>query len=509
MVEIRPQTGPQETFLSSPADIAIYGGAAGGGKSWALLIEPLRHATSNSEFTAVFFRRNAVQVKNPGGLWDESIKIYPSANGVPLSHVLQWDFPDGGTVKFGHLEHEHTVLNWQGSQIPLICFDELTHFSEQQFFYMLSRNRSMCGVRPYVRATTNPDADSWVAEFIAWWINQETGFPIPERSGKLRWFIRINDELVWADSAEELTDKYGPQVMPKSVTFIAASIYDNKKLMEVDPGYLANLMALDSVQRERLLEGNWKVRKRLDGMFMEKWLKFTEIRPATLNVYIVCDPASSKKKTSDNTAIAVIGVDYARNKYLLDGFCHKMNLRERWLAVRGMRRKWRGAQGVQGVFVGYEKYGMQSDIEYFQEQMDIDKDVFDIRELNWAKDSGQSKPDRVQRLVPDFLQGRFYLAAIVMKEVEPGKWVPAESAKQAEMRQRGEPYRILTPPKQRDHEGNLYGLNKKFVNEFVNFPSPNFPDDLIDAVSRIYDMDYQPPVVYDQAMEAMLEPEVE
>lgn len=501
---IRPQPGPQEAFLSTPADIAIYGGSAGGGKSWALLFEPLRHAVTNPEFGAVIFRRNATQVKNQGGLWDESMKLYPAVGGQPTAHSLQWFFPGGGTVRFAHLENEHTVFNWQGSQIPLIGFDELTHFTETQFFYMLSRNRSLCGVRPYVRATTNPDADSWVAKLIAWWVNQETGFPIPERSGKLRWFVRVNDTFHWADDPDQLTAKLGPDVRPKSLTFIAATIKDNQKLLEADPGYLANLMALDQVQRERLLDGNWLVRRRIDGMFQKGWLKFIGIRPATLNVYIMVDPASSKRKTSDNTAVAVIGVDASRNKYLLDGYCHKMNLRERWLALKSMRRKWLGAPGVQGVFCGYERYGMRSDLDYFEEQMELDGNRFEIRELNWAQDSAQSKPDRVQRLVPDFVQGRFYLAEVVRREVD-GEWQVAESSEQQEMRRRGESFRILKPVKQKDHEGNVYALNAKFLNEYLNFPSPNFPDDFIDACSRIYDMEYLAPAIID---EQALEPEV-
>lgn len=499
MEEIKPQPGPQETFLSTPADIAIYGGAAGGGKSWALLLEPLRHVTRIADFTAMFFRRNAVQVKNPGGLWDESVKLYPLAGAQPVANTMLWDFPGGGFVKFGHLENETSVFNWQGAQIPLLCFDELTHFSITQFFYMLSRNRSTCGVRPYVRATTNPDVDSWVAEFIAWWIDQETGFPIPERGGKLRWFIRVNDKLIWADTAQELIDLYGSDtqpVMPKSVTFIPASIYDNKRLMEVDPGYLANLMAQDEVQRSRLLDGNWKTRKQLNGMFKKDWLRFTDVRPATLNIYIMGDPADSKKKGSDNTAIAVIGVDSARNKYLLDGYCHKMNLSERWLALRGLRRKWRNQPGVMSVHVGYEKYGMQSDLQYFEEKMRDDGDSFDIKELNWSNNSGQSKEDRVQRLVPDMSLGRFYLIAVVEKETK----------NQTRMRAAGQQYRILSPVKNRDHEGNIYALNQKMINEFLHFPTPSVPDDLIDACSRLYDMDYKAPVIID---ERMLEPEVE
>ena len=122
-MEIRPQPGAQEAFLASEADIAFYGGAAGGGKTWALLLEPLRHA-GNPNFGAVVFRRNSVQVRNEGGLWDESAKLYPLVGATPQESTLQWRFPSGAKLKFAHLEHEKTKLDWQGSQIPLIGFDE-------------------------------------------------------------------------------------------------------------------------------------------------------------------------------------------------------------------------------------------------------------------------------------------------------------------------------------------------------------------------------------------------
>ena len=120
----------------------------------------------------------------------------------------------------------------------MLCFDELTHFSAKQFWYMLSRNRTMCGIKPYVRATCNPDPDSWVAEFISWWIDQETGYPIPERSGVIRYMVRVGDAIHWADSPAELAhhtmlDDSGAEVPipPKSVTFISAKLTDNKALM--------------------------------------------------------------------------------------------------------------------------------------------------------------------------------------------------------------------------------------------------------------------------------------
>ncbi len=283
---IRPQAGPQTAFLASPADIAIYGGSAGGGKTWALLMEPLRHV-ANREFGAVFFRRTTVQVRNEGGLWDESEKLYPLLGADAKEHVLEWKFPSGASVSFAHLEHDKTVQNWQGSQIPLICFDELTHFSAKQFWYMVSRNRSMSGVRPYIRATCNPDADSWVAKFIAWWIDQETGYAIPERAGVLRWFVRIGDSIIWADSPEGLSDYKTPDengelkpIPPKSVTFVPAKLSDNKALMAADPSYLANLMALPTVERERLLGGNWKIRPAAGLLFRRGWCEVVDAVPA-------------------------------------------------------------------------------------------------------------------------------------------------------------------------------------------------------------------------------------
>lgn len=309
---IRPQPGPQEAFLGSPADIAIYGGSAGGGKTWALLMEPLRH-THNSRFGATIFRRNTVQVRNEGGLWDESEGLYGAIGASPKEHVLEWRFPSGAGVSFAHLEHDKTVLNYQGAQIPLIGFDELTHFSAKQFWYMLSRNRSMCGVRPYVRATCNPDADSWVAEFIAWWINQETGLPIPERAGVLRWFVRIGDKIQWADSPQDLAEFRAPDehgnmvpIPPKSVTFIPAKLTDNPALMAADPGYLANLMALPTVERERLLGGNWKIRPAAGLYFQRSWCEVVDAIPAGARFVRGWDLASTPK-TENNDPDATSG----------------------------------------------------------------------------------------------------------------------------------------------------------------------------------------------------------
>lgn len=274
---IRPQPGPQEQFMANPADIIIFGGAAGGGKSYALLMDPLRYM-KNQRFGAVIFRNEYKQIFNQGGLWDTSEALYGQIKGaVGRMSVGKWTFKSGAKVEFDYLNRKDDLKKWQGSQIAMIGFDELTHFTEYMFFYMLSRNRSTCGVKPYVRATCNPDADSWVATFISWWINQDTGYPIPERSGKIRWMVRIAEKIHWFDTREEAVTfakscnvkDHEAEEMPKSVTFILSTLEDNKILMENDPGYLANLLAMTEVEMERLLRGNWKI-KAAAGKFFKR-----------------------------------------------------------------------------------------------------------------------------------------------------------------------------------------------------------------------------------------------
>lgn len=275
---ISPQPGPQTAFLATPADIAVFGGGAGGGKSFGLLLEPLRHF-NNPLFGGVVFRRNSTQVRNEGGLWHESMKLYGPLGAHPREAFLEWIFRSGARVKFSHLEHERSVYDWQGAQIPYIAFDELTHFSSKQFWYMLSRNRSTSGVPGYIRATCNPDADSWVRELLDWWIGSD-GYPLLERSGILRWFIRRDDKLIWGNSRQELLDLYGADELPKSLTFIPSRIQDNRILLDKDPSYLASLRALSRVERLRLLGGNWNVRATAGMVFQREWFTVLDAVPA-------------------------------------------------------------------------------------------------------------------------------------------------------------------------------------------------------------------------------------
>lgn len=343
--EVRPQDGPQERFARLSADVAVYGGAAGGGKSYGLLLEPLYHK-DNGGFGAVIFRRTYAEIVKQGGIWDTAMQLYPRCGAVPNVGDLSWTFPSGARVDFGHLQHESDVLKWHSSQIPLIEFDELTTFTEHQFVYMLSRNRSTCGVRPYVRAGCNADAASWVARWVEWFVDPATGYPIPERAGKLRWFVRDGDNLRWASDPAELRRDYPDSGDPLSFTFIPAKLDDNAVLTTADPKYRATLMALPRIDRERLLHGNWLISNAQgewpadyfgSHLYFADW-PAPEDRSA---VVVAWDPSKgTDAKYGDFSAFTVLVRDKAGNLYadavgsqrwpVEEGIDHALELCDRW-----------------------------------------------------------------------------------------------------------------------------------------------------------------------------------
>lgn len=275
-------------------------------------------------FASVIFRRMSPQITNAGGLWDESMKIFPNFCAVGSRASLDWAWPEyGSTVSFRHLQHEKDKLTWMGAQICMIGFDELTHFLESQFWFLLSRNRSVCGVRPFVRATCNPvPADDpiggWVHRLIQWWIDEKTGFPIDDRAGVIRWMARIKDEIQWGDTEQELKDRF-PGCMPKSITFIPSKLEDNKILMEKDPGYEANLLAMSEVEKQRNKDGNWNVKMRA-GMFfkVDKIGEPQPVAPINLRTCRAWDLAATDSPDADWTVGMKLGIEPDGTIWILD-----------------------------------------------------------------------------------------------------------------------------------------------------------------------------------------------
>lgn len=220
-----------------------------------------------------------------------------------------------------------------------------------------------------------------------------------------------------------------------------------------------------------------------------EWLRKYEVRPKTLNVYILGDYAGSRRSTgSSRTAISVLGYDTSRNVYLLDGVCHKMDLSERWDWLKRFRKEWLDQPGVQVVEVGYERFGAQSDIEHFTKMMEIENYSFEIKELNWPRDGDVAKDNRIRRLVPDLKNWRFYIP-----------YVGDPTKAQVKATQAGEAYRISKPIRHKNEEGRLYDLVEWFVkNEYLFFPNTTAKD-FLDATSRIYDMEPVPPIIYSEA----------
>jgi hypothetical protein len=265
-----------------------------------------------------------------------------------------------------------------------------------------------------------------------------------------------------------------------------------------------------------------------EATFNASMLQPYEVLPALMNVYILVDPSKGAARRSDRTAIAVIGVDQAGNKYLLDGYRHRMKLTERFEHVSALKRKWEHHPGVQLVKIGWERYGKDAEIEAIEVMQNRDRNHFNIEELNTPRQGAHSKNDRIDRLEPDFRLGRFRLPLVVHNPDKGGRctwavWSEEENnralARGGTTRPVGtivhsrmpegtytkaqhrcialmQRHRIVEPIKRFDENRDVYDLTRVFMDEFLRHPF-GAHDDLIDAVSRIYDIDPQAPAMFE------------
>ena len=271
------QKGGQTDMLSSPADISIVGGGRGGGKSMVLLMNALYDIT-NPNFRSIIFRKDLDDLSD---LIDTSADIYSDFGTYNRAkNDMTWNFTNTGWLTFSYHNMDFTDFHdrYQGKQYAYIGVDEITQMSFKKFKVLTMSNRNAFGIRNRIMGTCNPDPDSWVAKLIEWWIDQETGLPIPERCGVVRYCFMDGDDvsqIVWGDTREECFakckttlmqywkpeyEKYGTpeELFIRSITFIPAKLADNVALMSSDPTYLANLIAQDEETRARFLDGNWK-----------------------------------------------------------------------------------------------------------------------------------------------------------------------------------------------------------------------------------------------------------
>lgn len=238
----------QAAFMARPEYECLYGGAAGGGKSDALLAEALRQVHI-PHYRAIIFRKTYPQLSE---LIDRSRAIYspafPRARYNQTEHC--WTFPSGAKIYFGSMQYTKDRINYQGKRYDFIAFDELTHFTWDEYSYMFSRNRpSGPGTRVYMRASTNPGGigHGWVKDR----------------------FITIAPPLTPVVDAYEVPDPSGKLIqLSRRRIFVPSTVFDNQKLLDNDPSYLANLAMLPEAERNALLYGSWDS---FDGQVFREW----------------------------------------------------------------------------------------------------------------------------------------------------------------------------------------------------------------------------------------------
>jgi len=226
-VIFHPNEGPQTDFLAASEKDVLYGGAAGGGKSYAMLVDPLRYAHKKAH-RALILRRSMPELRE---MIDKSRELYPQAfPGAKFKEVEKlWNFPSGAKVEFGFLERDADVYRYQGQAYSWIGFDEITHLpTEFSWNYLASRLRTTDPeIQTYLRCTANPGGvgSTWVK----------------------RRYIEPNEHNKSFQGTDGLTRK-----------FIPAKLADNPYLSE-DGVYEQMLKSLPATQRQQLLEGNWDV----------------------------------------------------------------------------------------------------------------------------------------------------------------------------------------------------------------------------------------------------------
>jgi len=226
-VLFNPNEGPQTDFLAAGEKDVLYGGAAGGGKSYAMLIDPLRYAHKKAH-RALILRRSMPELRE---MIDKSRELYPLAfKGAKFREVEKlWNFPSGAKVEFGFLERDADVYRYQGQAYSWIGFDEITHLpTEFSWNYLASRLRTTDpSIQTYLRCTANPGGVG------SHWVKKR-----------------------YIEPAEHNTSFKGTDGLTRK--FIPAKLADNPYLAE-DGVYEQMLKSLPPIQRRQLLEGNWDV----------------------------------------------------------------------------------------------------------------------------------------------------------------------------------------------------------------------------------------------------------
>lgn len=267
-------TERQQAFLALETLEALYGGAAGGGKSDALLMGALQHVHIPG-YAALLLRRTYADLSLPGALMDRAHEWLRGSGAKWDDRTKTWHFPAGASLTFGYLENENDKYRYQGSELQYIGFDEGTQFSETQYRYLLSRLRRLEGSALPLRARLASNPGGLGHEWV------KTRFVNP-----------------------------GDPERP----FVPARLEDNPHLDRIE--YEKSLAQLDPVTRAQLREGDWDVQ--LGTLFQRQWFRVVDTAPSGLKWLRHWDLATSTKETADYTASAAVGMSRDGTLYVRD-----------------------------------------------------------------------------------------------------------------------------------------------------------------------------------------------
>lgn len=312
-----PASAKQQMFLTCNADIIIYGGGAGCGKSHCALLKALGQI-NDRYFRGVFIRQTRTQLTQSGGLFDEAKQMYKPFKPKFHEQKLSATFPSGAVISFAGLDRAEDRYNFDGGQYSLVVFDEAQHQQEVSVLYLMSRLRSKAQMSSQLVMTCNPLYNSFLRNWVEWHLDPETGIPIPERDGVIRYFTNDGGKPTFALTREEMLKKC-PHVEPEhilTITFISANIFDNPIGIQKNPKYLAFLLGLQRVEKMRLLEGSWYAKEEAAGYFKGDWLEVVNIRPAQVTKRVrAWDISGSIKSEANPNPDWTAGVLMSRDKY--------------------------------------------------------------------------------------------------------------------------------------------------------------------------------------------------
>ena len=336
---IAPASLPQELFINSDADITIASGSAGSSKSYSILLKWFRYVDCPYS-RGVIFRTTSTQLLAQGGLWEEAQSLFKRVYGNRLKiniKLMKITFPSGASLQFSHYENEKAKEKFKGLQADYIAFDEATEFTEEQITYLLSRNRNP-KAEVYHKASmcmaTNPHCDSFLKDWIWWWLDPETGIPDPKKKGVTRYFVKQRDgTLDWYDTREEAEVVYGTDEDNgvKSMCVIGSTVYDNPFISKA---YIGNLKTQSRVEQDRLLYGSWTAREESAGYFKKEWLtQMKYARGDSVAKVRAWDLAASVPSESYKNPDWTAGVLMSKDKEKMYTIEHVTRFRERFQGV--------------------------------------------------------------------------------------------------------------------------------------------------------------------------------